>query len=99
MSRTIREVEAMSGQNEQPIAERAYYLWQKEGSPDGRDREFWERARLQHASQDEPPVVTPLQARTPEEREVDEAAAQTFPASDPPAFAATSRVGATAGPG
>jgi hypothetical protein len=30
---------------EQHIRERAYFLWQAEGCPDGRSMEFWDRAR------------------------------------------------------
>ena len=30
---------------EQRIRERAYHLWDEEGRPQGRDLEFWERAR------------------------------------------------------
>ncbi len=29
----------------QRIRERAYHLWQSEGNPNGRDGEYWERAR------------------------------------------------------
>jgi hypothetical protein len=32
-------------QREQRIRERAYQLWQADGSPHGRDLEYWERAR------------------------------------------------------
>lgn len=28
----------------QRIRERAYFLWQQDGSPDGREAEYWERA-------------------------------------------------------
>src|SRR3954471_9347732 len=30
---------------EQRIRERAYFLWQAEGCPEGRNTEFWDRAR------------------------------------------------------
>jgi hypothetical protein len=30
---------------EQRVRERAYHLWEAEGKPQGRDVEFWERAR------------------------------------------------------
>ena len=83
----------MTEGSEEAVRERAYLLWQKEGCPDGRDKEFWERARLLHEAKAAPSVVTPLQARSAEEAELDEALAETFPASDPPAFAATDRVG------
>ena len=71
---------------EQRIRERAYHLWQKEGSPEGRDQEFWERARLMHESEQEPAMDTPLGQRSPEEHKADEASAESFPASDPPSF-------------
>ena len=77
--------------DEQSIRERAYYLWQKEGSPDGRDREFWERAALIEGAADTPNLPTPLQSA--ESHEVDVAMEDTFPASDPPAFTAPTRVG------
>jgi len=81
---------------ETQIRERVYLLWEKEGCPEGRDRELWERARLLQAAESAPPMITLLQARSAEEAAVDEAMAETFPASDPPAFAATARVGASA---
>lgn len=31
--------------HEQRVRERAYHLWEQEGRPHGRDKEFWERAR------------------------------------------------------
>ncbi len=30
---------------EQRIRERAYHLWEADGAPEGRDLEYWERAR------------------------------------------------------
>jgi len=79
----------MDQQLEQQIKECAYHLWQKEGSPEGRDHEFWERARLMLEAQSAPPMKTPLGARTAEERKEDQAVAHSFPASDPPSFTAT----------
>jgi hypothetical protein len=32
-------------EREHRVRERAYYLWESEGKPHGRDVEFWERAR------------------------------------------------------
>ncbi len=76
----------MDQQADKKIKERAYFLWKKEGCPEGREHEFWERARLLQDAEAEPPMLTPLQARSPEERAVDDTIAETFPASDPPAF-------------
>ena len=75
------------------IQERAYYLWQKEGSPEGRDAEFWERARLMHEAEAAPAFATPLQARTEAEVKVDAAMDESFPASDPPSFTAVQGLG------
>lgn len=69
--------------DEQRIKERAYHLWQKEGSPHGRDHEFWERARLMEEAEAAAPISTPLSERTPEEKRMDTGLEETFPASDP----------------
>ncbi|GAB5097170.1 DUF2934 domain-containing protein [Caballeronia sp. HLA56] len=34
------------------IRRRAYELWEREGSPDGRAEEFWEQARTQLEAED-----------------------------------------------
>ena len=39
---------------EERIRVRAYYLWQTDGCPEGRDQEFWERARALTAIEDNP---------------------------------------------
>jgi hypothetical protein len=85
----------MDQSHEQKIREQAYALWEKEGSPNGRDQEFWERARLMVESNTAPLMATPLGKRSAEEEATDEALDGTFPASDPPAF--TADVGARAG--
>ena len=81
---------------ESSIKERAYHLWEKEGRPQGREAEFWERARLMHETDAKPAQMTPLAARTEEEKEVDEAMKGSFPASDPPAFTGTAAKGSAA---
>lgn len=35
----------MTPERAQRIRERAYHLWQSEGEPEGRDLDYWERAR------------------------------------------------------
>jgi hypothetical protein len=76
----------MNDDTEHHIRERAYDLWEKEGSPDGRDAEFWERARLLIEADAVSARVMPPQSA--EDAEIDEAMKETFPASDPPAFTA-----------
>ncbi|WP_332687636.1 DUF2934 domain-containing protein [Devosia sp.] len=41
----------MHAQQEVEIRDRAYALWQEEGSPEGRDQEFWYRAEQALAEQ------------------------------------------------
>ncbi|MFL9963043.1 DUF2934 domain-containing protein [Paraburkholderia sediminicola] len=33
--------------SEEQVRTLAFYLWEKEGSPDGRSQEYWEKARQQ----------------------------------------------------
>jgi hypothetical protein len=44
-SRSTRNPLSFDPDREQRIRERAYYLWESEGKPHGRDVEYWERAR------------------------------------------------------
>ncbi len=74
--------------SEDVIREQAYALWEKEGSPHGRDVEFWERARLMLEAARQPAASTPLQRRSSAEKAEDAAGEGTFPASDPPSFTA-----------
>lgn len=37
---------------EQRIHDRAYELWEREGKPDGRDVEFWQKAVTEIAAED-----------------------------------------------
>ncbi len=39
---------------EQRVRERAYALWQSEGSPEGRADEFWDLARRQLEAESDP---------------------------------------------
>ncbi len=39
---------------EQRVRERAFSLWQSEGSPEGRTDEFWDLARRQLQAEDDP---------------------------------------------
>ena len=45
---------------EEHIRDRAYFLWEKDGKPDGRAEEYWERAtaEIQDARASEASVMT-----------------------------------------
>ena len=72
--------------DDQRVRECAYYLWQHEGCPEGRDEEFWHRAQLRVAAED---TGIPDHLVSAAHEPGDEASRDTFPASDPPAFAAS----------
>ncbi len=78
----------MDDSTEMQIRAQAYALWEKEGSPHGRDEEFWERAKLMVAGGAAAPMPTALSRRSESEKAEDLALEGTFPASDPPAFTA-----------
>ncbi|WP_406868237.1 DUF2934 domain-containing protein [Paraburkholderia fungorum] len=42
---------------EEQIRTLAFYLWEKDGSPDGRSEEYWEKARQQLGVGDNPPEL------------------------------------------
>ncbi|MFM0328986.1 DUF2934 domain-containing protein [Paraburkholderia strydomiana] len=44
---------------EEQIRTLAFYLWEKDGSPDGRSEEYWEKARQQLAAEDSTATATP----------------------------------------
>lgn len=66
----------------QRIRETAYGLWEKEGSPEGREQEFWLRAEQIVDSNAEHPGHSVHES----DAEVDQELADSFPASDPPSF-------------
>ena len=54
----------MAVSEEEWIRKRAYALWEEEGYPSGKDREHWERAKLEYATLDptastRPPAAAP----------------------------------------
>ncbi|MCC2611667.1 MULTISPECIES: DUF2934 domain-containing protein [Rhizobium/Agrobacterium group] len=54
----------MAESEEDWIKRRAYALWEEEGYPSGKDREHWERAKLEHATlkptaSNTPPMASP----------------------------------------
>jgi hypothetical protein len=77
---------------ESRIRERAYALWEKEGSPDGRHEEFWARAENLEDEYDSLPHA-PAEPEAPKEG-IDVDLDQSFPASDPPSFTPTKTGGA-----
>lgn len=47
----------MTSQIEEQIRTRAYYLWEADGCPQGRDWEYWMRAKTELERQPEAPAV------------------------------------------
>ena len=45
-----RKPDAQAPDTQAGVRETAYYLWEREGRPDGQDREHWERANAEKAS-------------------------------------------------
>jgi len=74
------------------IREIAYSLWEKEGSPEGRNDEFWLRAEA-IVEQEANLAHTAAEPATTHES-VDLDSEQSFPASDPPSFS-PSKTGGT----
>ncbi len=72
--------------DQQRVRDCAYFIWQHEGCPEGRDEEFWQRALLRVAAED---AAVPDNLVSPAHDAGDEALRDTFPASDPPSFTAS----------
>jgi hypothetical protein len=73
-----------SQDRESRIRERAYALWEKEGSPEGREEEFWMRAE---SLEDEYEILPDAPPEPAEENQgIDVDLDHSFPASDPPSF-------------
>jgi|SRR4051812_45783062 hypothetical protein len=54
--------------SEAAIREQAYYFWEQDGRPQGRDMEYWQRASVAVAGQDQLSTLTkapPKQAKAP----------------------------------
>jgi hypothetical protein len=68
----------------------AYDLWQKEGGPEGREEEFWLRAEARLRAKAGDDVTLP--GSEPHDAH-DEAAAHSFPASDPPSSSGVTSLG------
>ncbi|WP_040260604.1 DUF2934 domain-containing protein [Pseudomonas massiliensis] len=78
------------------IEEFAYYLWESEGRPDGKDKEHWEKARKLAEAEDQAPARLPRKApKKPKDdapaAAVKEPAAPRAKAAKPAPKAATSK--------
>ena len=84
----------------QRVRERAYAIWQREGSPDGSAEQFWLMAEEELLAKGQGPSSGPPEERPDrprDEAQVDDTIDDSFPASDPPAWTSETGAGAPKG--
>jgi hypothetical protein len=85
---------------QQRVRERAYAIWQREGSPDGSAEQFWLMAEEELLAEGHGPSSAPAGERSDRPRgeaQADDAIDDSFPASDPPAWTSETSAGASKG--
>jgi hypothetical protein len=85
---------------QQQVRERAYAIWQREGSPAGSAEQFWLMAEEELLAEGQGPAGGPAEERPDrprDEAQVDDTIDDSFPASDPPAWTGGTGAGAPKG--
>ncbi len=72
----------MSDERERKVRERAHAIWEREGRPDGRDQEHWERASHEIETEERTPGGQPTDRSSGLGGEKDAPRRQTKPASN-----------------
>jgi hypothetical protein len=85
---------------QQRVRERAYAIWQLEGSPDGAAEQFWLMAEEELLAEGQGPASGPAEERPDrprDEAQLDYTIDDSFPASNPPAWTSETVAGAPNG--
>jgi hypothetical protein len=67
------------------IREQAYYFWEQDGRPEGRETEYWERAKVAMSDKDQMDTLTELAPKKPAKSKAAASKSKTVPVKAEPA--------------